>query len=361
MDAEQLREGTKYMQHGDKAASKGLFRKPDWDLAASDYERAATSFKIAKSYDQAVTAYFKASEALSKADAIHLAGKALENAAFILATNLNQPQRAADTYERASNYFMTQGSIDRAAEQLEKAGRALENIDVNASYDMYSKACTLYEQEDRGRFAVDIFKKAISLLIRNKKYDKAIDMLKRQSVVLQKFTSRSHLYKANLSIIILYFAIGDDVEAGKQFNAMCGHDAGFAQSEEATIADDLLRAYDERDQELLENTVRLQHVTFLDNEVIKLARLLTVPGEVLSSSSATSPNHANRSSPYYQHAKTATNNNNNVRGMSHAQARAELYSSSNNNRTPVDDMNKGFSNMKISNSEDDDDEDEGLR
>ena len=97
----------------------------------------ATAFKIAKSYDQAVQAYVKASEALSKADAlvlifffylfvfgilttflffiflfiysIHLAGKALENAAFILAQNLNQPQRAAEAYQRASNYFMTQG------------------------------------------------------------------------------------------------------------------------------------------------------------------------------------------------------------------------------------------------------------
>lgn len=52
---------------------------------------------------------------------------------------------------------------------LIQGNRALENVDVNASYDMYSKACSLYEQEDRGRFAVDIFKKAISLLIRNKK------------------------------------------------------------------------------------------------------------------------------------------------------------------------------------------------
>lgn len=54
---------------------------------------------------------------------IHLAGKATENAAFILAQNLNQPQRAAEAYQKASNFFMTQGSIDRAAEQLEKAGR----------------------------------------------------------------------------------------------------------------------------------------------------------------------------------------------------------------------------------------------
>ncbi|KAI7887860.1 uncharacterized protein EV154DRAFT_426736 [Mucor mucedo] len=286
MDAEQIRDGVKFMQQGEKAASKGLFRKPDWDIAAGYYERAATAFKIAKSYDQAVQAYAKASEALFKADAIHLAGKAMESAAFILAQNLNQPQRAAEAYQRASDYFMTQGSIDRAAEQLDKAGKALENVDVNASYEMYSKACTLYEQEDRGRFAVDIFKRAIALLIRNKKYDKAIDMLRRQSVILQKFTSRSHLYKANLSILILILAIGDDVEAGKQFSYMCG--------EEAEIGEDLLKAYDTRDQELLEQTVRLQHVTFLDNEVAKLARLLTVPGEVLSNSTSRKDNHHHR-------------------------------------------------------------------
>ncbi|KAI8977020.1 hypothetical protein BDF20DRAFT_820816 [Mycotypha africana] len=275
MEAEQIRDGVKYMQQGDKASTKGFFRKPDWDLAASYYDKAATSFKIAHSYDQAVQAYYKSSEALSKADAIHLAGKALESAAFLLAQNLNQPQRAAEAYQRASDYFMTQGSIDRAAEQLDKAGRVLEAIDVNASFNVYSKACTLYEQEDRGRFAVEIFKRAISLLIRNRKYDRAVEMLKRQSVILQKFTSRTHLYKANLSILILIFAIGDDVEAGKQFNTMC--------SEEAEIAEQLLKAYDERDQSLLEKTVRLQHVTFLDNEVVKLARMLTVPGETLSS------------------------------------------------------------------------------
>ncbi|CAO3702984.1 unnamed protein product [Rhizopus stolonifer] len=213
---------------------------------------------------------------------IHLAGKATENAAFILANNLSQPQRAAEAYQRASNFFMTQGSIDRAAEQLEKAGRALENVDVNASFDMYSKACTLYEQEDRGRFAMEIYKKAISLLVRNKKYDKAIEMLKREIQVLQKLSSRTHLYKANLSILVLVLAVGDDVEAGKQFSSMCGQDAGFAHSEEAEISEDLLRAYDQRDQELLERTVRVQHMTFLDNEIVKLARLLTVPGEVLT-------------------------------------------------------------------------------
>lgn len=88
---------------------------------------------------------------------------------MILVQNLNQPQKAAEMYQRASDLFMTNGSIDRAAEQLQKAGRALENTDVSAAIEMYSSACALYEQEDRGRFAIDIYKKAISLLVRSKK------------------------------------------------------------------------------------------------------------------------------------------------------------------------------------------------
>lgn len=194
------------------------------------------------------------------------------------------------------------------------------------------------------------------------RYDKAVDMLKRQTVILQKFTSRSHLYKANLSILILILAIGDDVEAGKQFNFMCGNDAGFAQSDEAGIAEDLLRAYDERDQGLLEKTVRLQHVSFLDNEVVKLARLLTVPGEVLSQNTG---NNYNSPRGYQQRMPEQD-----YRNMSHAQARQELYSRPTSGG--VDDLNKGFSNMKVSPQqqqppppapyyEDDDDDEDGLR
>lgn len=45
----------------------------------------------------------------------------------------------------------------------------MENIDVNTAIDLYSSACALYEQEDRGRFAIEIFKKGITLSVRSKK------------------------------------------------------------------------------------------------------------------------------------------------------------------------------------------------
>ncbi|ORZ17232.1 hypothetical protein BCR42DRAFT_326500 [Absidia repens] len=294
MEAERIREGVKLMQEGEKASTKGLFRKPDWDVAASCFERAATSFKIARSYDQAVQAYTKTSEAYFKADGIHLAGKAMENAGFLLAQNLNQSQRAAEAYKQASDLFMADGKMDRAAEQLEKAARSMENVDVNAAIELYSSACSLFEQEDRGRFAQEIFKKAISLSVRSRKYAKAIELIHRQCHILQKLASRTHVYKANLSLLIILFALGDEVEAGKQFNTMCAN-------EEADIGQSLLQAYDEVDQVLLEKTVRRQQVSFLDNEVAKLSRTLTVPGESLSAqppSSSYRPTPTNQSYPY---------------------------------------------------------------
>lgn len=72
---------------------------------------------------------------------------------------------------------------------------------------------------------------------------------------------------------------------------------------------------------MLERTVRVQHMTFLDNEIVKLARLLTVPGEVLSQK------HSN----YHR-----------------TEAETELYG------------NK-ISNNENSNTVEEEDEDEGLR
>ena len=140
------------------------------------------------------------------------------------------------------------------------------------------------------------------------------------------------------------------------------NDAGFAQSEEAQIAQDLLQAYDERDQELLERTVRLQHVTFLDNEVVKLARLLTVPGEVLSSTT-TSPRKGNYTNPSRKVPDTHVPD---MRSMSHAEARAELYSSHTGRSTASpavdekDGLSKDFSNLRTDDYYSDEDE-EGLR
>lgn len=131
---------------------------------------------------------------------------------------------------------------------------------------------------------------------------------------------------------------------------MISTDPGFAQSEEAEIGQALLQAYEEGDQELLEQTVRRQHISFLDNEVAKLSRTLTVPGEMLSSgmgappsvASSTSASYASRPPPSSRPprpspaaaAASAGAPTSDIHAMSPAQVRAELYSTPASKKVP---------------------------
>lgn len=113
-------------------------------------------------------------------------------------------------------------------------------------------------------------------------------------------------------------------------------DPGFSHSEEADICRSLLQAYEQGDQELLENMVRRQQVSFLDNEIAKLSRTLTVPGETLSSGAtgyglpmSSSWSHSSNYSqqptppPSLQPARAPMPSD--TRALSPAEARAELY------------------------------------
>lgn len=89
-----------------------------------------------------------------------------------------------------------------------------------------------------------------------------------------------------------------------------------------------------------------------------MARLLTVPGEVLSSASPRKDNlHHHRQ--LQQQYQPQQRNNNDIRNMSHAQARAELYNRP--SQQPTDDLNNDFSNMKGPSHEEYDDDEEDLR
>jgi gamma-soluble NSF attachment protein len=124
-----------------------------------------------------------------------MAAKDMELAANIAAQQLKQPERAADLYRKASDLYQAHMTPDRAAEILEKGARlvwvlfsfffasssdeiehcsiyhrVLEPVNVDEAIKMYLAACSLYESEDRGRFAIETFKKTIALMVRNKRF-----------------------------------------------------------------------------------------------------------------------------------------------------------------------------------------------
>ncbi|KAF9114203.1 hypothetical protein BGX27_011476 [Mortierella sp. AM989] len=281
LDEGRLKDAVKYMHEADKNTEKSWFKKPDWDIAAQYYEKAAQSFKAGKSYEQSVQAFIKTSDAMINATSLFMAGRALENGANVCLQNLGQPERAADMYKRASELFMQNMTPDRAAEMLEKGAKAMEPISVDSAIDFYISACNIYESEERAKYATDTYKRTIGLLVKNKRFEKATEILMRLGKVQSEATNKSAYFKTLLSIVIIQLAAGDEVEAGKQFQEFCGID-GFVRSEESAVAHAMLDAFEHRDQNYYNQAAARQHVGFLDNEVARLARNIAISNDLIS-------------------------------------------------------------------------------
>ncbi|KAJ3127364.1 hypothetical protein HK098_006448 [Nowakowskiella sp. JEL0407] len=275
-------EGLKLMADGDKAISKKSFfgrSSPDFDQAVQNYEQAANCFKLAKAYSYAVDAYVKSADCHTKLNSLYLAAKNLDAAALMLMNQLNKPDESSELYRRASNYYLANGSYDRAAEVLEKAGKALESINPDKAVQLYEESCTIYETEDKMRSGAESFQRFISFLIKSGRYPKALELSGRLTDAYIKMENRIGINKQVLSCVILALAYGDEVEAGKRFDMYAGRVSGFGESDEGMIAANLLDAYEQHNPDLLADALKRQQINYLNSEITRLARTkLRVPG-----------------------------------------------------------------------------------
>eukprot|EP00842_Homolaphlyctis_polyrhiza_P003826 jgi/Hompol1/4444/HPOL_000206-RA len=154
---------------GTKALNKTTFfgkAKPDYDDALINFEQAANLYRSQKAFAKAVESFEKVAFCHKNLNSLFLAAKAFETAANLLAQNMNDAARAGPMYQQASLYFVTQGSPDRGGEMLEKAAKMYETVDPAKAIEFYSDSTALYEEEDRLRFGIDTFKRAIAFCVR---------------------------------------------------------------------------------------------------------------------------------------------------------------------------------------------------
>ncbi|KAJ3417506.1 hypothetical protein HDV05_003370 [Chytridiales sp. JEL 0842] len=278
--ASALQLGLELMTKGEKAANKTSFfgkKNPDWDTARVSYETAALKFKEAKAFDHQQEAHVKAANAYKEQDSIYLAAKQLEMAAQVSVANLNNPVEGARLYHQACDYFVAHGSPDRGAELLEKAAKALETVDVNQAAELYVEACTIFETEDRLRTGADTFARAVCFLLRVGKLPQAIDLSQRLCDLYVKIQNRHSFNKQALTTVILALVLGDPVEAGKRLQSL-GGTFGFFESDEGFIANGMIEAFNNFDDDKLQELKRKQIIMFLDNEVARATQSLRVTG-----------------------------------------------------------------------------------
>ncbi|KAJ1963850.1 hypothetical protein GGI12_001801 [Dipsacomyces acuminosporus] len=278
MESNSLKVAQGFAKDAQKASKGGWFSKPEWDLAAQYWDKAATAYKAARHFEEAADCYSNASGAYVKINAVYMAAKCCENAGALAEQQLRDYTSAIDYYCRASDLYLSHGSSpDKAAELMEKAAKACEGIDTHRAIQLYNNALSIYENEDRGRFGIEAFKRAARYMIEKSLLAEAIETQRRLVAVCEQINNQAEKNKSYLSIVILVLAFGDEVEAGKCMNSFAQDDS-FMRSREAFAADGILHAYTSGDQDALERCVEDQTLSFLDSSVARLARKIRVPG-----------------------------------------------------------------------------------
>ncbi|KXS22082.1 TPR-like protein [Gonapodya prolifera JEL478] len=257
--------------------------KPDYETAALHFDKAATAFKSCNAFEDAVSAYLKCAECQEKLDSLFPSAKSLESAAVILAQQLKRPEDAADMYKRVSDVLALNGSADKAAEMLERAAKTVEATDQNKAIEYYLASCDALEDADRQHLAVDTFKRTATVLLKWKRFDLASTTLCRLAAIYRSTGNKNQLYKTALSTVILQLALNDEVGASKKLDEYAPD--GFPSSDEGKVASQLVQAWKDRDHDLWNKVVNTPLVTFLDNEVTRVARSLSVPGNTNAAAS----------------------------------------------------------------------------
>ncbi|ORX73667.1 TPR-like protein [Linderina pennispora] len=230
-----------FVKDAQKASKGGWFSKPEWDLAAQYWDKAATAFKAGRHFEQAADCYSKASAAYVQIN-----------------TQLKDSAKAIEYYTRASDLFLSHGSSpDKAAELMEKGCQGAIQLHYNAlTADV---------------LAVETFRKTTGYLIDQSRLNEAIEVQRRLVAICEQTNNQAELNKCYLGIIIITLAFGDEVEAGKCMNEFVQDDI-FMRSREAYVADGLMQAFSAGDEEALQTCIEDQTL------VGRLAKRIRIPG-----------------------------------------------------------------------------------
>ncbi|KAJ8010605.1 hypothetical protein DPEC_G00076800 [Dallia pectoralis] len=250
--------------------------KPDYDSAASEYSKAAVAFKNAKMFEEAKEAYLQEAEAHTNNKTLFHAAKALEAAGMMLKDMQRLPD-AIQYIERASMMYVENGTPDTAALALDRAGKLIESQDLAKAVDLYQKAASVFENEDRLRQAVEMLGKSSRLLVRQHKLDEAAASIQKEKNMYKEIENYPTCFKKTIAHVLVHLHRNDFVAADK-----CVRESyslpGFSGSEDCIALEQLLQGYDEQDQDQVSRVCNSPLFKYMDNDYAKLSISLRVPG-----------------------------------------------------------------------------------
>eukprot|EP00039_Didymoeca_costata_P032393 m.37655 g.37655 ORF g.37655 m.37655 type:complete len:394 (+) comp9337_c1_seq1:224-1405(+) len=270
-------EAEQHMAAAAKAVKTTMFKwKPDFEEAAQCYDKAGACYKLAKNHNAGMDAFKKAAAAHKEAKDMWHSGKSLERAAEC-ARNLKMNEEGMGLLREAALLFRRHGVPDAAATALETSAKSCEKQQMyEEASELYMQVAEIMEEEDKPRRQRVPLEKAIGCLLRAGKFQEAMEPLKKQALFYTQINEIENVNKNFLARIIVFLAIGDFNSAEELYHE--ASQSSFMNSDEQPLADEMLTAYDEADQEAMNNVTRRQHFSFLQNDVAVLARKIKAEG-----------------------------------------------------------------------------------
>ena len=245
--ADQLARAEDFEKKAEKKLSGwGLFGSK-YEDAADLFDKAANSFKLAKSWDKAGSTYLKLANCHLKLESKHEASQAYVDAAHCY--KKTKISEAVSCLDHAVNLLCDIGRLSMAARYLKEIAELYEseqNIEQAVVY--YEKSADFYQNEEVTTSANQCKQKVAQFAAQLEQYQKSIEIyeeIARQSLNnnLLKYGVKGHLLNAG----ICQLCKGDPVAINNALEKYQELDPTFSGTREYRLLADIAAAVDEED------------------------------------------------------------------------------------------------------------------
>lgn len=282
MNNSKIKEADALVLEAEKHLKTSFFKwQPDYDSAASSYQKAALAYRNGKSLDKARDTYIKVADCRYKNSSRFHAGKAYEEAAHVC-KEMKDFGKAMSYFDHASDLYLEDGTPDTAALCLDKAGKIVQMTHPEWAIASFMKAAEIYENEDKSRFrsAAELIGKVARLQVGQQKYNEAVKSIAHEKKLLNNIDGDDHGASARLTcaLVLIHLTNRDQVQAEQSLYSACENLDGFEESEEYDALHKLLEAFDQHDQTKLSQILNMPLFKYMDTAYARLARSLCIPG-----------------------------------------------------------------------------------
>ncbi|XP_017071905.2 gamma-soluble NSF attachment protein [Drosophila eugracilis] len=237
---------------------------------AGMYFKAATAYRMAKSWNMSKDCFLDAIECYEKNKSWFHAAKSYEQI-ILLAKENDTLSEVEDYANKACNLYQQHGSLEAAAAAMDKAAKMTESKHPELALGFYKRALGVVIIGDSTHQASEFASKVSRILVKLKKYEEASKALKKEISLNLQTKSYAQVGRLVVALVLVQLTLGDSVDAKKSFKKW----GNRCDPQEVKTLETLLQALDDNDQEQAVKMLASPFITHMDVEYALLAKNMT--------------------------------------------------------------------------------------